>query len=371
MTRRDSTSFFSLLPRPAVVIFFMAVFLTFAPLSLLLSSSFAQQRPFVAVLFNWLISGALAVCWAGTRVMSRWFIAGIVGFSLAMMAFCGPWRHTLLGTHSNHVGLETLASALAIAGGYALFIVFIAGRGREALRLQAEMSLARQIHETLVPPLAGRVGAIEVRGVSLASSEMGGDLIDLVRHGDATDLYLADVSGHGVRAGVVMGMVKSAIRTRLLAGGDLGAILTDLNRVLHETTSPEMFVTLACLRVREGSTRIEYALAGHHPILYYAAGGGEAVELTNDAMPLGVVDDETYSVGTIDAGPGGLLVIYTDGLNECRSAAGVELGHAALRETVDGRAGDGLESIERAVLERVRQHGSAEDDQTLMLVRVG
>ncbi len=78
------------------------------------------------------------------------------------------------------------------------------------------MRLARQIHETLVPPIDYEDERIEVFGLSRASAAMGGDLVDLVHRDGSLDVYLADVSGHGVRAGVVMGMLKAAIRMRLL-----------------------------------------------------------------------------------------------------------------------------------------------------------
>ena len=70
-------------------------------------------------------------------------------------------------------------------------------------------------------------------------------MLDVVEEGGRTDVFVADVSGHGVRAGVVMGMVKSAIRTRLRAGGAVDEVLRDVNEVIYELTSPELFVTAA------------------------------------------------------------------------------------------------------------------------------
>ncbi len=77
---------------------------------------------------------------------------------------------------------------------------------------------------------------------------MGGDIIDAVCGDHTVDVYLADVSGHGVGAGIVMSMVKGAIRMRLRAGGSLPALAADLNAVLTELTRDDMFATFAAVR---------------------------------------------------------------------------------------------------------------------------
>lgn len=357
-----------MIPRRSVVVYFAAVFLIFAPVNLLMSLSFVGERPVAAVLFSSLLSGGVAVSWAGTFTLSRWFIAGIVVFTAAMVAFDGPLSGTALGLRTTGGSWEGLASVAQLALGYTLFVVFLAGQGRQTLRLQTEMNLARQIHETLVPEVALSAPGLEALGVSTPSSEMGGDLIDTVPHADATDFYLADVSGHGVRAGVVMGMVKSAVRTRLLASGGLAEIMADLDRVLGELTAPEMFVTFACLRFGRG--RLEYALAGHHPVIHVRAADGSAVELDNLHLPFGIGSGDIYMIQSVPVSPGDLLVAYTDGLVECADARGRALGREALRAIARARAREPLAVVRDAIFAAASAHGAQQDDQTLLLVRV-
>ena len=232
----------------------------------------------------------------------------------------------------------------------------------------AEMSLARNIHDTLVSPVSFTNDRIEALGFSCPSTEMGGDLIDVVDHGEITDLFLADVAGHGVGAGIVMAMVKSSIRMGLRKHEGLSELLGDLNEVLEGTTSPELYATLACLRI-DPAGRVEYALAGHHHIAHYRASASEWQRLGHQNFPLGLLDGRTYSTDTVAPEPGDLLAVYTDGLNETTDASDAELGHEAIERTVADLAARPLGEIRQAVFDLVEKHGEQSDDRTLLLVR--
>ncbi len=148
-----STNFFAMIPRRSVIAFFAAVFFVFSPIGLLLGSSFVEQRPIRIIVIGALLSGCIAVSWAATFTLSRWWIASVVVFTVLQIAFFGPMQKTAFGIGSAHASVEGVGSVAAIVLGYVLFIVFISGQGRTALRLQTEMALARRIHETLVPRL--------------------------------------------------------------------------------------------------------------------------------------------------------------------------------------------------------------------------
>jgi len=88
-----------MIPTRSVVVLMGAIFFIFAPLSILLVSSFEQQRPVSSTIFLMLVSGMVAVCWAVTFTLFRWFAIGIVVFSLALALFSGPLRFLPLGAH--------------------------------------------------------------------------------------------------------------------------------------------------------------------------------------------------------------------------------------------------------------------------------
>lgn len=363
-------TFFQQLPLRAATVFYSAVFFTFAPMSLLLISAPTIERPLTALAATGIVSGLVAVSWAATFSLSKRFAIAIVVTTAATIALSGPFASTRFGAQRPDMSIEGLATVVSIVTGYVLFIVFIAGQGRTTLRLVTEMGLARDIHETLVPPIDRSTPAFEVLAVSRASSEMGGDLVEVVEHDGSTDLYVADVSGHGVRAGVVMGMVKAAIHTGAPGGKTLAELLTELNRVLEATTSAELYATMAVVRRRPGADRVEFALAGHHHIVRRRAADGVVDRWEARAFPLGLMPGVDFEAGCADVAPGDLLVVYTDGLNETEDADEVELGHEAI-ERIVAESGDGpLSELRTRLYERVDRHGAQVDDQSLLLARV-
>jgi serine phosphatase RsbU (regulator of sigma subunit) len=116
------------------------------------------------------------------------------------------------------------------------------------VKAQKELGLARAIQNTLVPSIAYRNMHVEAYGQTIPREEFGWDLVDLVAAGGDIIAYVADVSGHGLPAGVLMGMVKTAVRYGLHLGQALPVLLDSLNRVLPAVKEPNMFATFAGLR---------------------------------------------------------------------------------------------------------------------------
>jgi hypothetical protein len=364
------THFFERVPLRAALVFFAAIFFVFAPVNVLLTSSFDRSGALGAYVLLAVLSGASAVCWAAAFTVSRWFTLGIVGLTVPLMMLSGPLAEPVLGVRPSPPSLPGLAVVGAIVLGYVLFIVFINGQGRTTLRLLTEMALAQRIHASLVPALLHSDERLEVDGTSFASTEMGGDLVDLVDHGATTDLVLADVSGHGVQAGVVMGMVKSATRMGLREDRDLSRLAGDLNDVLDQTTSPEMYATLVLLRLHHAERRLECLLAGHAPVLHHRRGEGSAARVGEIGVPVGLLGGSTYATVSVAVSPGDLLATWTDGLDETMNAADQELGREAIERAIVARAEGPLAEIRSAVFELARAHGPQRDDRSLLLVRV-
>jgi hypothetical protein len=365
-----STRFFDLLPPRAALVFFAAVFFVFAPVSFLFTSSVERAGPLGATLLLAFLSGASAVCWAATFTVSYRFAPGIVVFMGAEMLLSGPLAGPVLGVRPSPPSPAGLAVIGAIVLGYVLFIVFINGQGRTTLRLLTEMALAQRIHASLVPALRRSDERLEVDGASVASTEMGGDLVDLVDHGATTDLVLADVSGHGVSAGVVMGMVKAAIRMGLREDRGLERLAADLNGVLDQTTSPEMYATLVLLRVHHAERRLQCLLAGHSQVLLVRRGADAAARIGEGGVPVGLLGDSAYTSVSVGVAPGDLFATWTDGLDETMDAADRELGREAIERAVVARADRPLAEIRSAVFELARAHGPQRDDRSLLLVRM-
>jgi len=265
---------------------------------------------------------------------------------------------------------DAIGILAGIIGAYWAFIGFIGRQGVGQVRLQTEMELAHDIHAALVPPVALRAGRIEAYGVSVPSSEVGGDLVDVMPTSGGLLAVVADVSGHGVAAGTLMATVRAAVRARLAGAPDtpsLGDLLTTVNHVLLEIGRPDRFVTLAALRLPERGDA-EVALAGHLPVLRVRGGVIEHIE--NQHVPLGVRAGETFSASRVTTAPGDLFVLFTDGVIEVEDGADNHLGLEALEAEILAHADQTLPVLHDRILARVRRHGRANDDVTLLLVKL-
>jgi hypothetical protein len=270
--------------------------------------------------------------------------------------------------------LDGFGIAVCMAVSYTLFLRFIGGTGRKLMDARSELRLAAEIHAVLVPAVARRIGQFEFYGISRASGDVGGDLVDVVAT-SAPDTggsprwigYVADVSGHGVSSGLMMGMTKSAAHMKLRADTALGPLLDDLNAVLYPLKRPAMYLTFAGV-ADGGGKELEFVVAGHLPILKITS-NGEPVEITTPQVPLGFFSDTRFTSARLTCGPGELLALITDGLTEVFDGKEREFGLEQVKEYLRAHAQLPLETIASGLVNLIQAHGPQLDDQTLLLIR--
>jgi serine phosphatase RsbU (regulator of sigma subunit) len=251
--------------------------------------------------------------------------------------------------------------------GYCCFVFASVAEGRRYLRAHIEIALAREIHQVLVPIIDTTLDGFTFYGESSPSAEVGGDLIDIAHADEKWVAYLADVSGHGVAPGLVMGMVKSA--ARMLLSSDCGAehLMPRLNEVLYPLKKPDMFITLCFVACNSG--RLQVGLAGHPCILQFRPSFGEIAEITCPNMPIGIQPSGDFITSETDAESGTLFMLYTDGFLEVTNAAGEEFGLQRLKGELQRHATEPLNAICAALQQSVARHGAKFDDQTILLIR--
>jgi serine phosphatase RsbU (regulator of sigma subunit) len=237
------------------------------------------------------------------------------------------------------------------------------------MRAHTEIALASEIHRLLVPAIDRRIGRFAFRAISLRSGEVGGDLADVVKTKAGWTAYVADVSGHGVDAGLLMGMVKSAARIQLLSPRPFDQLLTHLNVALFDLKRADMFVTCAGLQC-DGASELEFSVAGHLPILRYSAATSTLEELSIPQVPLAMFEDRVFSAARIAYAAGDLFVILTDGLTEVFDRKDREFGLDRVKTLISENATVPLDRLQDALLAAVRGHGPQIDDQTLLFIRV-
>jgi serine phosphatase RsbU (regulator of sigma subunit) len=305
---------------------------------------------------------------------------------IVVQAFEGAFSHDLflwMSRASHLIGVQpgegvnfaAFAILIAICLSYSLFILYIRMEGLESLRMRNELKLAHGIQDTLVPPVALRSARFEVYGISYPSDKVGGDLVDALylSNGDAV-AYLADIAGHGLQAGILMGMLKTAARTALLDAGarephrTLPVLLDRLNRVLPEVKEPQMYATFTGLRLGEDG-RAFYALAASPPILHWHALERQASHIDEPQLPLGLLPVPKFDGETLRTSPGDLLVVASDGILEVVNKPGEEYGIDRLKDLIAANADDALPELAAKILASARGFGPQFDDQTILIVR--
>jgi phosphoserine phosphatase RsbU/P len=264
---------------------------------------------------------------------------------------------------------DAIGILVGIGFGSRFLLIFAGTEGVASVRMQTELSLAHGIQATLVPTVSFQNARFELYGKSIPSTEMGGDLIDVIDSGGGLVAYVADVSGHGLPAGQLMGMLKTAMRLAVQFRQMPVAALESVDRVLPDLKEPGMYSTLALLRF-DGSSEVEYALAGHPPILHYRHGSSDTARLSMEQLPLGLIPGGSYASKRVIFSPRDLFLMITDGITEVANARDEEFGLTRLQELLTRHAARPLPEIWDLVMREVRQYGPQQDDQSVLLLRV-
>lgn len=258
---------------------------------------------------------------------------------------------------------------VSAAVGSRLTISFLSTEGVANVRMQTELALAHGIQGMLVPAISYESPRFEIYGISIPSTEMGGDLVDMVRTDRGLLAYVADVSGHGLPAGQLMGMLKTAIRVSLAAGQEPITILENADRVLPAIKEPHMYATVALLHFKN-SRDVEYAVAGHPPILHYRKQSNNIVRLAMEQLPVGLLPGAQYASVLTSHRPGDLFVVVTDGIIEVRSESTEDFGLERVEHIVLKRAAEPLRDIWESIRSAALAYGPQRDDQSGLLIRV-
>ncbi len=353
---------------PARLVFYAGVFCVFAPLALVWDLASPKGLPWTSLALWSVYSGAIAVGWAYAFTRNLRYLWIHVPVILILSTFFSDRFYVRAGVQGALLAQAVICLAVIVLG-YVCIVVFITGEGTRTVRLLTEIKLAEAIHGHLVPAVDRTTAQAELYGLSAPATEVGGDLLDVHQEDGRTALYVADVTGHGVPAGVTMAMVKSAIRMKLRDRPALSELVSGLNAVLAQTQRPGTLATLAALELgSDGVAR--YSVAGHPAILHFRAAEKKLHRLAVTDPPLGVFDDRTFTEAQVVAAPGDLFVLLTDGILEVFDGKGEEFGTARVEAIVERQADRPLAEIHRAVLEAARAFGPQQDDQTLLLARV-
>lgn len=243
----------------------------------------------------------------------------------------------------------------------------------EKERLEEEMRLAREIQERLQPSKLPKFEGLETASLALPSRHVAGDYFDAIPLDKDRILYaIADVTGKGVPASLLMSNLQACLRILVPLDIDLEEGTAHMNRVITENTGYDKFITYFHGIYDRRDHSFKYVNAGHNPPTLVRADGSMEL-LEKGGLLLGVLAGMPYESGTVTLGPGDVLSMFTDGVTEAMSPEGEEWGEERLEplliESRDLSATQILDKVHDAIKEFTHNAPILSDDLTMIVVK--
>jgi serine phosphatase RsbU (regulator of sigma subunit) len=233
-------------------------------------------------------------------------------------------------------------------------------------------TLLAEVQASLLPAEIPPVKGCEIAAEWRPAGVVGGDYYDVlpVANGSVA-LCVADVSGKGMAAALLMSNVQASLRALIGSSRTVGDLVTTLNALASPNLSRSKFITLFLGVLDPLGRKLTFCNAGHNPpILMRPAGSCE--RLSTGGPVLGVMSGAAYTDERVIVGPGDRLVVYTDGLTERAAANGEEFGDTRLIEVVRANRAKDATGLRDAIVNAVETFGTGpfEDDLTILVVAI-
>lgn len=266
----------------------------------------------------------------------------------------------LFDDHDKH-----LTQALASSAALAIHTARMADSLVEQERLRKELELAREIQVGLLPKPASE--DFPIQAINLSAKAVSGDFYDYLQLEDGRIYFnLADVSGKGMNAALMMAKASSLLRHLARTETDPGRLLTIINDAICESSSHGMFITIVSGFLEPGTGTVSFANAGHLPPLFQDA-AGEFREFHAVVPPLGILPGCEFPVQTLQL-DGGCLYLYTDGITEAEDTFRRPLELTGFQRLALRHADAPLAQRLQAMIDNIRHEHDQRDDMTLMLI---
>ena len=243
--------------------------------------------------------------------------------------------------------------------------------------VEKELQLARETQQALLPnkfPPFPERKEFELHAVSKAARHVAGDFFDFFLINPKTLAFvIADVSGKGMAAALVMAVTRTIVRNLAPGGKSPAAILAETNELLRESHSGSAFVTIFLGFYNIASGKIIYANGGHSPALRIAKTGAVSPEGSATGTIVGMLENQEYANAEFRLQPGETLLLYTDGLPEARALSGEFYGEGRIRSFLEAHASESPEALCNNLEKEICafQEMQLADDLTILALRRG
>jgi sigma-B regulation protein RsbU (phosphoserine phosphatase) len=247
---------------------------------------------------------------------------------------------------------------------------------KQRQRLENEISIAREVQDQLFPRTLPQIPGVEIEAICKAARAVSGDYYDFIQLSPThLAIAIADISGKGISAALLMASLQAALRSQVLVAGSetmsTAELVSRLNKHLVRNTGDDRFATFFIAVYDSAARNLRYTNAGHLPSFLISK--DSALHLDKGGMVLGVVEDYCYEEGAVLVPPDSLLVGYSDGLVEPENVYGEEFGIRRLQQAAIHVQGATPQVVAESLMTAAEEWaGTPEqaDDMTVIVARL-
>ena len=267
--------------------------------------------------------------------------------------------------------------SIAEQSAFALYNAIIYSEANEKKRLDHDLEIARDIQRILLPAEAPAVNGFEISGINVPARQVSGDYFDYIKVDDQRlGVAIADVSGKGVPASLIMAICRSVLRSQAAQNPSPADVLQKVNRQLYPDIKEDMFISMAYLILDHAHDGVILSRAGHDAPLLYKSSSQTVTPLKPPGMVLGIDSGNVFDRLTSDVAVplerDDCLVLYTDGVTEAIDTEGDEFGVERMIQSVRASAMNGAPAIVTRLIDDLRNFVGSQpqnDDITLIAIR--
>lgn len=242
----------------------------------------------------------------------------------------------------------------------------------EQERLREQINIAKEIQRSLLPSKIIQPERTQIAASFSPAVEVAGDYYDVFLLREKTFLIVADVSGKGIPASLLMSSFRSAVKIMVHDSHSLPELVSKVNDHIAQNDIADRFVTSMFVLLDQKTGVLTYSNAGHDPIILYRKEQDKFFEISNDGIPIGIFENQSYEEDTFLLESGDVFVIYTDGIPEARNEKKEEFGFSRMKQVIKENHERTAVEIKDALLESMERfvaNAKQHDDTTFIVVK--
>ncbi len=267
--------------------------------------------------------------------------------------------------------------SIAEQSAFALYNAIIYSEANEKKRLDHDLQIARDIQRILLPAEAPKIHGFEISGINIPASQVSGDYIDYIAvDSERLGVAIADVSGKGVPASLIMAICRSVLRSQASENPSPADVLRKVNRQLYPDIKEDMFISMAYVILDHARDEVVLARAGHDAPLLYRQSDQTITTVKPPGLVLGIDSGSVFDRITGDFAVrlerDDCLILYTDGVTEALDTNGNEFGLERTMQSIRSSAETGAAAIVTHLIEDLRNFVGSHpqnDDITLIAIK--